>query len=422
MPRNGSGTFIRQAGPFTGGNLWQTQAATTVDIFATDFDLHDQDMADAISASIAADGQTPITANLPMSGFRHTGVGAATAATDYARTDQVQRSSFYWGGTSTGSTNSYDVSANLSPAISGAAVAGQKFRFKAHQTNTAGATFTAGPMIAAVHIRRMSDATSQLNAGEIVSGQVVEVVYDGTYFRLQNPVPAVDPITQAVVQTSSYMWGGTSTGSSGNYAITLSPAPAVIPAGTIVRFIANHSTPGISSLNVNGLGVTGIGYGFPVIADIRAGAIVANQIVECIYDGLRFHLLNPAVPPLTAATTWAPSVTQNAGTWGSASVPRARYWLDAHTKTCRIELVVKGNAAATDVNYLTIPLPVAAYSSDSEATVLSCQYYIGGYSLPPCAGRAEVNGSNLLVSRHDLQAFTHSVVSIFAVNGSYEYA
>jgi len=48
------------------------------------------DIAAALSTSVATDGQTPPTANLPMAGFRHTNVGAALTATQYARADQVQ--------------------------------------------------------------------------------------------------------------------------------------------------------------------------------------------------------------------------------------------------------------------------------------------------------------------------------------------
>jgi hypothetical protein len=48
------------------------------------------DIAAALSTSIATDGQTPPTANLPMAGFRHTNVGPALAANQYARADQVQ--------------------------------------------------------------------------------------------------------------------------------------------------------------------------------------------------------------------------------------------------------------------------------------------------------------------------------------------
>lgn len=41
------------------------------------------DMATALTTSISSDGQTPITGNLMMSGFKHTGAGAASATGQY---------------------------------------------------------------------------------------------------------------------------------------------------------------------------------------------------------------------------------------------------------------------------------------------------------------------------------------------------
>ena len=81
MPRNGSGQFILPpSNPVVPNTIIQTAWANpTLD-----------DIAAALSTSIATDGQTPPTANLPMAGFRHTNVGPALAANQYARADQVQ--------------------------------------------------------------------------------------------------------------------------------------------------------------------------------------------------------------------------------------------------------------------------------------------------------------------------------------------
>jgi hypothetical protein len=48
------------------------------------------DIGTALTQSLAKDGQTAPTANLPMAGFRHTGVAIAAAASDYARASQAQ--------------------------------------------------------------------------------------------------------------------------------------------------------------------------------------------------------------------------------------------------------------------------------------------------------------------------------------------
>jgi hypothetical protein len=81
MPRNGSGQFVLPpSNPVVPDTLIATSWANPTL----------SDIAAALSTSIATDGQTPPTANLPMAGFRHTNVGAALALTQYARADQVQ--------------------------------------------------------------------------------------------------------------------------------------------------------------------------------------------------------------------------------------------------------------------------------------------------------------------------------------------
>lgn len=81
MARNGSGTFTPSV-DFT------TEAASApIEISKLDTAL--VDIGDELTNSIAADGQTNPTANLPMNGKRHTGVGAGAALTDYARVAEV---------------------------------------------------------------------------------------------------------------------------------------------------------------------------------------------------------------------------------------------------------------------------------------------------------------------------------------------
>lgn len=75
MPRNGTGIYSLP----TSGN--PVVAGTIIDPAWANSTL--TDIASAMSASIAADGETPITGNLPMAGFKHTGAGAPTAPGQY---------------------------------------------------------------------------------------------------------------------------------------------------------------------------------------------------------------------------------------------------------------------------------------------------------------------------------------------------
>jgi hypothetical protein len=84
-------------------------------------------------------------------------------------------------------------------------------------------------------------------------------------------------------------------GSSDDYAVTLSPAPASYTAGMVVNFKANTISTGAATLNVNALGAKTIvkSYNLPLVN----GDIKANQIVSVIYDGTNFQLLSPVTVP-----------------------------------------------------------------------------------------------------------------------------
>lgn len=82
MPRNGSGNFSFPA------TTWDP-AVTGVTATVNDWNTREADLASAISGSVAADGQTPMTGNLPMGGNRVTGAAAAAATTDLATFGQV---------------------------------------------------------------------------------------------------------------------------------------------------------------------------------------------------------------------------------------------------------------------------------------------------------------------------------------------
>jgi hypothetical protein len=81
MARNGSGTYNRAVSPYVGSTI----------ISAATVNSEMDDIATAITGSLPRDGQAPPTANLPMNGFRHTGVADGVALTDYATLGQLQK-------------------------------------------------------------------------------------------------------------------------------------------------------------------------------------------------------------------------------------------------------------------------------------------------------------------------------------------
>lgn len=80
MSRNGSGTYSLPAGNpvITGTNITSNWANTTM-----------SDIATALTGSVAADGQTPMTGALQMGNNKITGVANGTASTDVATVGQI---------------------------------------------------------------------------------------------------------------------------------------------------------------------------------------------------------------------------------------------------------------------------------------------------------------------------------------------
>lgn len=163
MPRNGSGVYTPE--------IDFTDEASSPPIEIAKLDTQMDDIATALTNSLAADGQTLPSANLAMNGFRHTDVGAATALNQYARVSEVidQDYVFY---VDTGSADAYVITP--SPAIS-AYEEGQRFVFRATNTNTGASTLNVNN-IGAFAIQ--TNDGNALEAGMIVDGGYYEVTYD----------------------------------------------------------------------------------------------------------------------------------------------------------------------------------------------------------------------------------------------------
>ena len=173
MARNGSGTYSLPAGnPVTTGTvISSTWANSTLN-----------DLGSALTASLAYDGQTTPVANLPMGGYVHTNVGNATLRTNYPSAGQVQDGTFTYL-TSVSGTDTITAVAAISMT---AYAAGQTFRFIA-----AGANATTGVTININGIGAKSitkSGTTALAIGDIVSGSIVEVTYDGTEFQISSQI------------------------------------------------------------------------------------------------------------------------------------------------------------------------------------------------------------------------------------------
>lgn len=167
MSFNGSGTYNLPAG--------QPVVTGTV-ISSPTFNTLTSDLATALTNTVCKDGQSTPSANLPMGGFKLTGLGAASASTDSARLSTVQNSQGQLLGTIAG-TNT--ITAQATPTLT-AYASGQTFRFPPAGTNTGATTIN----IDSLGAKNIFYNGSALGGGEIPASGMVTITYDGTQFNL----------------------------------------------------------------------------------------------------------------------------------------------------------------------------------------------------------------------------------------------
>jgi hypothetical protein len=281
LSRNGSGTYnlyVPGNPVITGTTISSTWANNTLN-----------DIATALTNSIAKDGQTTPTANLPMGTFKLTGLGAGSAATDSVNMSQLQAGA---ANHLTGVAGADTITASATPAIT-AYAAGNKFTFVAAGANTGAVTLNINGLGAKAVTK---SGVGALSAGDIAASSVVSVIYDGTQFQL---VAASASSIQG--QSSTYFTtGGTSTA----YTLTPSPALSVLVAGQRFNVKFNATAGATPTLAISGLAAKSLKYYDATGAkqDITSAQVVASLTSDVIYDGTDYVLLNPAGAVNQAAT------------------------------------------------------------------------------------------------------------------------
>ncbi len=170
MSYNGSGVFtINTAGQ---------PVITGTTISSTTFNNLTADLATGLTTALTKDGQSTPTANIGMGAFKITNLAAGTVASDAARLDQVQ------GGAATFITvaGTDTLTGTTTPALAAYAT-GNQFSFVVANTNTGAVTINVDGLGAKAITRT---GTTALVAADMVAGQAVEIIYDGTRFQLVN--------------------------------------------------------------------------------------------------------------------------------------------------------------------------------------------------------------------------------------------
>ena len=170
MPRSGSGTYSLPSGNpvVTGTTINSTVQNNTMN-----------DVATALTQSIAIDGQTTPTANLTLGGFKFINLGVGLNATDSANLGQIQAQTYSFLSSVAG-TNT--ITAAATPSITGY-VAGQTFRLLPFGANTGAVTISINGLPAKAITK---NGLTALVTGDINLNTVYIIVYDGTQFQLIN--------------------------------------------------------------------------------------------------------------------------------------------------------------------------------------------------------------------------------------------
>lgn len=136
------------------------------------------DLSTALSTCVLKDGSQTMTANLPMSSMKITGLGAGTAYTDACTVgQQLGMAGIYCtvGGT-------VDV-ITLTPTVAWTSyAAGQAVMFHTAGANTTNVTVNVSGLGAKALTK---NGTTALSASDLPSGSLVFAVYDGTRFVMK---------------------------------------------------------------------------------------------------------------------------------------------------------------------------------------------------------------------------------------------
>jgi hypothetical protein len=262
MAYNGSGTFlINTAGqPVVSGTV----------ISSTAFNALTADLATGLSTCITKDGQTTPTANIPMGSNKITGLANGTAATDAVNLSQVQATTAKLLGSVSGTDT---ITAAATPALA-AYAAGQMFYFVAAGANTGAVTLNIDSLGAKSVTR---DGSTALVAGDIASGEVVMVVYDGTRFQTIGPntfngtLPVANGGTGQTSYTNGQLLIGNTTGNTLTKATLTAGANITITNGAGSITIAGTSLPAMNI--VSGTSQTAVASNHYVLTNAAATTV-----------------------------------------------------------------------------------------------------------------------------------------------------
>jgi len=281
------GTYKK--GNFT-TNGWTGDASLGIGIEAGRHDTQDDDFAAGINQCLNRDGSNVILGDINFGVKRVTNIGAGTARTDAAQVGQVQDGDYIWLGTTAGTATAQTASAM--PAIT-AYKTGQKFRaLIGTGLSSVGTTPTAATInINGIGVKNIVHNGNAGNPtlGSWVAGRVIELIYDGTNFVINNEPGAWQTYTPVL------RYDATTVASTGVYAKYYRTGSLM----TVQMYTQATGTGAVSGginvtlpVNILNYAVRTVGSGYYFRATVATTYVVACIIAGSQSD--RFYMVNDA--------------------------------------------------------------------------------------------------------------------------------
>lgn len=228
-------------------------------------------------ADLTGNGDLPVFVNSSATGLEAISASSARTKLGVSSATDTQNQTANWCGTATGTADV--ITATATPAIT-AYAAGQTFRFISSGANTTNVTININSLGAKAVTKNGATA---LAAGDIPSGAVIEIIYDGTRFQF------IGVVADRLTQNQTPNWCGTAGGTADVITASVTPALTAYAAGQVFRFISSGANTTNVTININSLGAKAITKNGATA--LEAGDIPSGAIVEIIYDGTRFQVV-----------------------------------------------------------------------------------------------------------------------------------
>jgi hypothetical protein len=298
-----SGTFTRTDGTRSGSDVFVQQKNSAIPVTASLLDNEANDMATGLSTCLLKDGTQTLSANLPMNGFKLTGLGAGSARTDSATVGNIQDGTTNIVNAAGGTANALTIT--LSPAIT-AYTLGMRILFGTVTVNTGATTVNVNGVGVVNILKRTGVAAGSLTAltgGEITNdGGLSEIVYNGTGFTLMNPA------------SGWYDWVPTHGGFSANPSVV---ARYKIEAKTCTAVYYPHAA---GTSNASSYSVTA-----PVAAKVITNMFWKVPLVNAFDNSAALTSGNPYCELQQGSSTFTLFASNSGGLWTSSGTKRAAF-------------------------------------------------------------------------------------------------